>query len=188
MKRVVLASLLLSLTLQAQAPSPKKPATAKAAPKSGSYPGVEELEKRAARFAPTEIRINTLNISGKDRTVLMKLIQAGRILNDIFLGQRWEGNPAMLEKLQKDKSPLGKARLNYFIINQGPWDELNEHKAFIPGAPPTKPEGANFYPADAKREELEAWFKSLPEQERALATGFFSIIRRDESGKFKAIP
>lgn len=190
MKRIAILIIALSISLAAQqAPANTKAAAAKPQTKSvDAYPDLEELNKRSARFAPTEIRVNTLTISGKDRTVLTKLIQAARVLNDIFLEQRWEGNHEMLAKLEKDKSPLGKARLNYFRINQGPWDELNEHKAFVPGAPATKPEGANFYPADAKREELEAWFKSLSEQDRALATGFFSIIRRDESGKFKAIP
>ena len=47
----------------------------------------------------------------------------------------------------------------------------------MPGAPP-KPAGANFYPEGASKAELERWIQSLPEAERARATGFFTVIRR----------
>ena len=52
------------------------------------------------------------------------------------------------EQLQKDTTPLGKARLHYFWINKGPWSDLDDHTAFLPGVPERKPLGANFYPED----------------------------------------
>ena len=56
-----------------------------------------------------------------------------------------------------------------------------------PGAPP-KPDGAAFYPADASKADLERWIQSLPEPERARATGFFTVIRRGADGGFTLIP
>ena len=41
-----------------------------------------------------------------------------------------------------------------------------------------KPAAANFYPLDASKSDIERWLASLPEGERAKATGFFSVIRR----------
>src|SRR5205807_505899 len=50
-----------------------------------------------------------------------------------------------------------------------------------------KPEGANYYPNDASKAELERWIASLPEAERARATGFFTVIRRAGSS-FTLVP
>src|SRR6185437_11055158 len=86
-----------------------------------------------------------------------------------------------------DTSPLGKARLEYFWLNKGPWSALDEHRAFLPGVPEKKPAGANFYPEDITKTEFESWVKTLPVAAKHEATGFFSVIRRDR-GKLKIIP
>jgi hypothetical protein len=92
----------------------------------------------------------------------------------------------MLLDLLKDQTPLGRARLHYFLINKGPWSRLDMNEPFVPGAAP-KPESANFYPAGATKSEVEEWIKKLPEQDRARATGFFTVIRRSPSG-LTAVP
>ena len=55
------------------------------------------------------------------------------------------------------------------------------------GRAPPKPAGANFYPADATKAEVEKWIASLPEAERARATGFFTVVRRGANG-FTLVP
>ena len=149
-------------------------------------PGVPELKRMIARFAPTEIRVDTAALSAGDRRALEKLIEAARVINDIFLTQLWSGNHELLERLEKDQSPLGQARLHYFRINKGPWSDLDEHTAFLPDVPPKKLPGANFYPPDMTREEFEAWVKGLPEAERREAEGFFTVIVRDSAKHLKA--
>ena len=57
----------------------------------------------------------------------------------------------------------------------------------MPGAPP-KPQGANFYPVDAPKADLERWIQSLPEADRARATGFFTVIRRTATGGYSLVP
>ena len=109
------------------------------------------------------------------------------MLDGIFLRQVWFGNDAMLLDLARDESPEGRARLHYFLINKGPWSRLDHDEPFVPGAPP-KPEGANFYPAGATKAEIEKWIQSLPEAERARATGFFTVVRRAPNGQLHARP
>ena len=46
-------------------------------------------------------------------------------------------------------------------INFGPWDRLRGNEPFLPGVG-AKPLGANFYPADATRAEIEAGPDELP--------------------------
>jgi Peptidase family M49 len=141
----------------------------------------------AARFAPTEIGADLSNLSQADRQVLAKLIQASKIIDALFLRQVWSGNEAMLLDLAKSSTPDGRARLHYFLINKGPWSRLDNHETFVSGAP-AKPAGGNFYPPDAPKEELERWIRSLPESDRARATGFFTVIRRGSDGTFSIVP
>lgn len=70
---------------------------------------VPELERMIARFAPTELRVDISGLSGGDRQALGKLIEAGRVIDRIFLSQLWSGNLALYEKLKADHTPLGKA-------------------------------------------------------------------------------
>ena len=121
-----------------------------------------ELERMIARFAPAEMRVDTAALSAGDRKALVKLIEASRVIDDLFLTQMWSGNHARLAKLEKDTTALGKARLHYFHIQKSPWSELDGHAAFLPGVPPKKLAGANFYPPDMTKEEFESWVKKLP--------------------------
>jgi hypothetical protein len=93
----------------------------------------------------------------------------------------------MLLDLVRDSSDAGRARLNYFLINKGPWSRLDEDEPFVNGAPAKPPQG-NFYPAGASKEEVEAWLDSLPDAERRRATGFFTTIRRGPDGRLMAVP
>ncbi|HET8666666.1 MAG TPA: hypothetical protein VFM10_01730, partial [Terriglobales bacterium] len=173
----VLALLILAASLMTFSQTQNK---TKNAPKAGGaqFPDAAELNQMAAQFAPTPLRVDTTKLSPGDQKALAKLIDAGRIINDIFMQQYWSGDTALFHKLQRDTTPLGKARLKYFWIMKGPWDSLNEQKAFMPGVPPRKPAGANFYPADMTKEEFEAWVKTLDPKQREQAEGFFTVIRR----------
>ncbi len=147
-----------------------------------------DLQKMTARFAPVDLRVDTSKLSTGDRAALAELIEASNIINRIFMQQLWAGDPALYDKLRADTTPLGKARLDYFVLNKGPWSDLDEHKAFLPGVPERKPEGAAFYPADMTREEFEAWVKTLAPQARIQAEGFFTVIARGPNGKLRAVP
>ena len=93
---------------------------------------------------PPPLRVDTSKLSSGDRQALVKLIEAGRIMNDVFLVQYWSGNLALYARLQKDTTPLGKARLQYFWINKGPWSALDNFKAFLPGVPAGEAQGGKF--------------------------------------------
>ena len=149
---------------------------------------LEELNRMIARFAPTELRVDTSALSTGDRKALVHLIAAARVIDDIFLTQLWSGNHTLLARLERDKSPLGKARLHYFRINKGPWSDLDGHMAFLPGVPPKKLPGANFYPPDMTKEEFESWAKMLPDNQRREAEGFFTVIVRDPAKHLQFVP
>ena len=107
---------------------------------------------------------------------MAKLIDAAEVIDEIFREQLWSGNAALKDRLAKDTSPLGKARYHYYLINNGPWSDLDDHAAFLPDVPPKKLPGANFYPADMTKAEFEAWVKKLPQAQQEQAT---RILHRD---------
>ncbi|MGB6947306.1 MAG: hypothetical protein WBE37_33210 [Bryobacteraceae bacterium] len=155
---------------------------------TAAIPDLAQLQKMIARFQPTQLRVDTSKLSPDDTRALAKLIEAARVLNDIFLTQMWSGNHALYAKLRRDTTPLGKARLDYFWLNKSPWSEIDDHEAFLPDVPAKKLPGANFYPQDMTREEFEAWVKTLSKPEREQAEGFFTVIRRDANRKLYAVP
>ncbi|MDX2150973.1 MAG: hypothetical protein SFV54_09575 [Bryobacteraceae bacterium] len=144
-------------------------------------PTLDELQKQISRFAPVRLEVDTGKLSAGDRKALGKLLEAADATDDLFLTQLWAGNHALRERLRKDTTPLGKARLEYFEINKGPWSDLDEHRAFVPGVPARKPLGANFYPEDMTKGELEAF------ADKDAASSFFTVMRRDGERKLKAV-
>ena len=145
-------------------------------------PEQAKLEAAAAQYAPTDIGADISRLPAGERQALARLVEAGWVMDGLFLRQVWAGNEGLLLNLLTDRSPLGQARTHYFLMNKGPWDRLDHYAPFIAGVPP-KPEGANFYPAGATKADIEAWMKTLPEAERARAAGFFTTIRRAADGK-----
>ena len=146
-----------------------------------------QLQSMQSRFAPVDIRVDLKSLSDSDRMVLAKLIEASRYIDALFLRQRSATNEAELLSLVADRSALGEARLNYFVLNKGPWSDLDEDRPFLPGVA-NKPLSANFYPAGSTREEVENWMNSLSSTQKELATGFFTTIRRAPDGKFMSVP
>ncbi|MCU0977187.1 MAG: hypothetical protein MUC71_12900 [Steroidobacteraceae bacterium] len=162
------------------------------AAESPPFPDAEQLAaarlaEMSARLAPVDIEVDLSGLPGDERAALASLVRAGYVADGIFLRQLWAGNPALLMQLLADDSLVGRARLDYFRINKGPWSQLDAEAPFLPGVGP-KPGGSNYYPADATRDEVQAWITSLDEGARSQATGFFTTIRRDAGGKLMAVP
>ena len=155
---------------------------------AAAVPDLAELNRMIARFAPAQIRVDTSGLAAGDREALAKILDAARVIDELFVTQLWSGNAALRERLRKDTTPLGKARLHYFELNKGPWSDLDAHAAFLPDAPAKKPDGANFYPEDMTRAEFETWVKTLPKAQQAQATGFFTVVRRGPGKTLSLVP
>src|SRR5215475_12843010 len=158
------------------------------AQETSSIPDLARLKQMAARFAPTPLHVDRSSLSPGDKAALGKLIDAARVVNRLFMQQLWSRNLETYQQLQSDKSPLGQERLHYYLINKGPWSEIDDHAAFIPGVPARKPAGANFYPEDMTKAEFESWVKTLTPAQKQQADGFFTVIRRGPGGKLTIVP
>src|SRR5215475_1121933 len=158
------------------------------AQETSSIPDLARLKQMAAGFAPTPLHVDRSSLSPGDKAALAKLIDAARVVNHLFMQQLWSRNLETYQRLQSDKSPLGQERLHYYLINKGPWSEIDDHAAFIPGVPARKPAGANFYPEDMTKAEFESWVKTLTPAQKEQAEGFFTVIRRSGDRKLVIVP
>jgi hypothetical protein len=177
------ATALIPLIMSAQTPPSPSPSPKVEDPAAATV----RLNAMAARFAPVPIAADISGLPANERQALARMVQAARIMDTLFLRQAWSGNETLLLSLIADDSPLGRARLHYFLINKGPWSRLDKDAPFVPGVG-EKPPQANFYPAGATKEEVEAWMKGLSEPEAGRARGFFTTIRRTPEGQLTAVP
>jgi hypothetical protein len=152
-----------------------------------------DLNKMSKRYAPVALTADTSQLSAGDKKAIISLIEAAKVIDVLQLRQRWSGNEALWAALQKDASPLGKARLNYFWLNKGPWSILDDHQSFLPAqvagitVPAKKPDGGNFYPEGASKAELETWINALPAMDKEHAQWFFTVIRKNKDGLFSTV-
>ena len=214
MKRIIVLTVVVVVVAGAFAACSRpqeRPQEAAVAPS----PELTKLQTMIGRFAPVDITADLSGLPANEQQALAKLVQAGWVMDGLFLRQVWGGNEALLLELvsgrrlyphaemevrvvslpdaeqramaaaMTDRLTSG-AVLHYFLINKGPWSRLDANAAFIPGVP-EKPAAANFYPAGATKADIEAWLKTLSPADRARATGFFTTIRRSGNG-FTIVP
>ena len=162
-------------------------ALAAATSSSAATPDAAQLSAFGARFAPVDVRVDLAALPANEVGALKLMIRAAKVADAIYLRQISASNAAWLLDLARDRTPLGAARLRYFLINKSPWSELDEDQPFLPGVG-TRPEQANLYPADATRAEVQTWLDTLPPADHEAAAGFFTAIRRNGQGKLIAVP
>ncbi|MEL7580305.1 Zn-dependent hydrolase [Pseudoalteromonas sp. D15MCD-2] len=109
------------------------------------------------------------HLSDNQKQMIGKLIDASKIMDELFWRQAFgESKDAFLAKINDEKVQ------KFADINYGPWDRLNGDQVFLSGYE-EKPLGAEFYPSDITKEELNN--ATVDDK-----TGLYSVIKRDEKG------
>jgi hypothetical protein len=145
---------------------------------------VPDIEKRVAQYAPVALAADLSALSEEDRKVLLKLAEASKLMDEIFLRQAWTGNPTLRQEISTWQGKEAEAAREYFEINFGPWDHLAEREPFIGTKP--HPPGAGYYPEDMTKQEFESWIeKHSADKESFLSS--FTVIRRN-GGRLVAVP
>jgi hypothetical protein len=150
----------------------------------------DSLRYELSRFAPVDIRYDESILSMPEKEALGKLVEAARVMDEIFLRQVWAGNITMRDELRTAALAAGPGTLeddlyHFFRINAGPWIRLDHDRPAI--GTMKKPAGAGYYPEDMSKEEFEAFVAAHPDQKDAL-TGYFTRIERAEAGGLRAVP
>ena len=138
-----------------------------------SSTGNNYISERLAGYAPVRLTADLSALNDSDKQVIPLLIRAAQIMDTLFWLQSF-GNPdSLLNATTDDKTK------QFIRVNYGPWDRLNNDTPFLAGFG-KKPEGANFYPHDMTKEELE---KSDVQDKM----GQYSIIKRDTAGRLYSV-
>lgn len=136
------------------------------------------------KFAEVQMNPDTSFLSEGDRGAVNKLIEASKILSEIYLLQLDKRNPEIRAEIAASDRPDKELLLNMFDLHFGVCDGLEDGHVFYGDTP--CPEGAGFYPADMTKQEFEDHITANPEDEEAFKSGY-TVIRRKE-GKLVAVP
>jgi hypothetical protein len=131
-------------------------------------------EPRPEIYSEFTLESDLSHLSDSQREMVAVLIDASRIMDELFWHQAFGDREALFEKIE-DEATREFARINY-----GPWDRLAGNRPFVAGYG-EKPAGANFYPADMTHPE----FESLGDMRK---TDLYTLIRRDENGGLTVVP
>jgi len=140
-----------------------------------------ELEK----LAPVELNADLSGLKSSDFQVLTRLLEAAKIMDELFLLQVSKENLEIRTELQQSDDPEDAPYLELFNIMFGPWNRLVENHPFINTK--EKPGGVGFYPEDMTKEEFLKVIEGNPDKKEAF-TNTFTVIERDQNGELTAVP
>ena len=132
------------------------------------------VQQHLAGYANVKLTTDLSQLTQKEKQMIPLLIDAAKIMDTLYWDQCYGHRDSLLNAVKDEDTR------KYITINYGPWDKLNNDTPFVAGVGP-KPSGANFYPADMTKDELEK--SNLADKH-----GQYSIIRRDSAGKLISIP
>ncbi len=134
----------------------------------------DEMQQKINQYIEVKLTTDINKLNENEKKMLVHLIKAAEYMNPAFWEQTFGDKQELMSKIN---DPLTK---KYVEINYGPWDRMNDNKAFVEGYG-EKPAGANFYPKDMSKKEFEK--SDLPDK-----TSQYTILRRDNEGKLYTVP
>ena len=135
---------------------------------------------RLGRYTTVRLSTDVEALSDSERRMIPHLIRAAESMERAYWEQAYGDKEKLLSSLDSE------AARRYAEINYGPWDRLDDNEPFVEGFE-DKPEGANFYPEDMTKEELETAAAESDERAKALKS-LYTMVRRDEGGDLQTIP
>lgn len=141
--------------------------------------GDAEIKARLEQFEAAPIGVAADRFTPRDLKLVGKLVEAADWIDRVFWHQVSEMGWTWHQALLKDGSERAMRLARLMAIHYGPWDRLRDNQEFIGNR--SRPLGAGFYPSDASRRELDAYFDVHPEQIGTLM-GPYSVVRRKGDG------
>lgn len=176
-KRIFMLALLLT-TFAAQHATAQK--TISSALPSG-YWSLEKTQPIIDKMQTTRLAPDLSNLTANERRAVAKLNEVGYIFQNLYENQRVPNAATArraLEQLDKrNPSAATKNLLTLYRLNQSPIATTldNKREAFLPNV--ETPAGGGMYPADATKEELDAFLDANP-NERDEILGQRTVVRR----------
>lgn len=146
-----------------------------------------QLKSRLARYPTVKISVPG-KIPHDVVAMLPHLRRAADAIDRAYWQQVSANGAAMRAALRKGGRFAGHELAAQFLklleIHYGPWDRHHDDEPFLTQR--RRPAGANFYPADISRREIENWVHKLPADAPALFSPY-TVVRRSGS-KLTTLP
>jgi hypothetical protein len=124
------------------------------------------------------------HLSAGERIAVGKLVEVGRIFQDVYEAQRHRSALATRTALARRTDPHGRQLATLYQLFQGPIATTLDNKRVPFVAVPDAPPGKNVYPWDLTKEEFDAYLAAHPLERPGLAD-LRSVVRRAELATLK---
>jgi hypothetical protein len=138
------------------------------------------IDKKLAQYTTVRLTTDLQKLTEKERQMIPLLIDAARSMDAIFWRQAYGNRDSVLNGLEDP------AVRRYAEINYGPWDRLDDNKAFVEGVGP-KPEGAAFYPRGMTKESFEQAAGKASDGGKTLKSQY-TVVQAQPGGGLAAVP
>ncbi len=135
---------------------------------------VANYQNRLDIYKEVTLSADLSHLSANQKQMLALLIDAAKIMDDLFWQQAFSQDKKTFLAAIKDEKVRRFAEINY-----GPWDRLNGDKVFLTQNK-DKAHGAEFYPKDMTKAEFE-------QTDLTNKDGLYSIISRNDEGQLVTI-
>ena len=135
---------------------------------------IADYSDRLDIYKEVTLSADLSHLSANQKQMLALLIDASKIMDDLFWQQAFSQDKKTFIASIKDEKVRRFAEINY-----GPWDRLDGDNVFLTQNK-AKAHGAEFYPSDMTKAEFE-------EADLANKDGLYSIISRNDEGKLIAV-
>ncbi|TKC02101.1 dipeptidyl-peptidase 3 family protein [Pedobacter cryotolerans] len=156
----------LSLAVSVLSCTSSEQKTAEKTKKNGTDSLLDYVDNRLKIYEKVKLTTNLNALSVSERKVLPLLIEAAKIMDELFWKQAYPQRDSLLNAIKDEKTK------QFVMINYGPWDRLNGDKPFVAGIG-AKTLNGTFYPAGMTKEQLE---KSDVKDK----FGLYSVIRTEQ--------
>jgi hypothetical protein len=138
-----------------------------------------DVAARLAKWKSVDMPFRSAGLTLPERQMVDKLVEACRLLDDIFWRQ------SDLDGLALYKTTSNPSLKTLLTIMGGRWDLIDENRPFA-GAP-AMPPGHELYPHDFTRDRVEQYVKEHPEDKAAIYDPY-TVVKRGPGGRVIGVP
>ncbi|HEY3128790.1 MAG TPA: hypothetical protein VGL91_04990 [Acidobacteriota bacterium] len=149
----------------------------------GCASALESPERLLRKYARVSLSYDDRGLSEKDRAALQELWQSADPIDRIFWKQVFPESAQVRQRLEKSSSLDDRKRLQYFLINYGPYDRIRDYRNFLEEG--KRIPGAAFYPLNLTSLEFEEYVVRHPSLKLKLESPT-TLVRR-KGREFEAI-
>ena len=138
-----------------------------------------DVARRLAQWKNVDMPFHSAGLSDREKQMADKLVEACRLLDDVFWRQ------SDLEGLALYKKTTDPKLKTLLTIMGGRWDLIDENRPFA-GAPPMPP-GHELYPHDLTHAAVDQYVKQHPEDKAAIYDPY-KVVKRRADGRLYGVP